>query len=190
VWYSEPDVAQFVRGGELRQSPSDKAVSVPVGKPTTRGREWLPSFFHPGRIDARLAPEEFRKRLREIHPDLDACWHPMLERWQVWCRNKNIQTHWCRGWQLLFTVQEPETGEFIPLDERTLACAQGRVMRDGPNKYWDRIEAEILRDRQKQSDKDAQLRDDMVKDYFRFTEIKMSMAGPSSGSKFSNHHTE
>lgn len=185
--YSEhrPDIG----GGKLRMRDAG-SVATPITKPKALAPETSWNFFHPNRVDARYAPAEFRAKVHAIDANLDVVWHPIQERWCVWVRNPRI-THWmCKGWQMLFPVRYPD-GRFMPLDERTLAAIFDRSARKWGNgvEYWNRIQDEIRHDRQQGIKNREAMIGQQARDRFDFAQIKVSMAGPSSGSKFTTHHS-
>lgn len=188
--YGEYRPDQPVRGGVLKQRTLPGTYQLPVARRWTtpdRAQSW--SFFHPGRCDVRFGPDWFRDQLRAIDPNLDVTWHPVHERWCVWVRNPRITHPMCPGWQLLFPVQYP-SGRYLPLDERTIAKVYDRSPRKWGNAriYFDRIEDEILRDRLKVETARKEEVAQSARDHWDFAQIKISMAGPSSGSKFATHH--
>lgn len=192
--YSEPVPVQHqqIRGGQLRAVRTPKAtapITLPVAKPQKRGPETSWSFFHPGRVDARFCPPEFRAKVKALDPKLDVVWHPIHERWCVWVQNPRI-THWmCAGWQLLFPVKHSD-GSYCPLDERTLAEIVNRSPRKHGTgvQYFERVMGEIARDRRKKREHHQDVIGQHARDRWDFAQIKVSMAGKSSGSKFTTHH--
>ena len=142
-------------------------------------------FWHPNRFGVRFASEPFRSELKAMHPDLDVTWHPVRERWLVWYRRPRMRT----GWMLLF-VAENSANEFVPLDARILAaCYEQSGFKWGSGKqYWARIEDEAQRETQQRDTEREDTLDDIGSDQWDHTKIQVSMRGPSSGSKFVNHH--
>jgi len=151
--------------------------------------EDAPSFWHPQRFGVKFATPAFRKQLQAIHPDLDATWHPLRERWLVWYRRPRIQHPLCAGWLLLF-IAETSTHAYVPLDARILAAVyeQSGMKWGSGKRYWARVEEEAERTRTA----NLKHRDDEVLDtaseYWDHTQIQVSMCGQSSGSKFVDHH--
>ena len=143
-------------------------------------------YWHPQRHGVKLAPETFRQRLKDIHPDLEVTWHPLSERWLVWYKRDRVKNRLCPGWLLLFPV-ETSWGEYVPLDERVFAAiyeVSNRKMGEA-NKYWERLEAEqrfekASRDRAL----DQHARDRAGEDY-DYHQIK----NIGSGSKFQRYHS-
>jgi hypothetical protein len=190
--YSEPRIVQYVRGGALKalQRPQ-QTLTMPVARVAPLGPEYSRYFFHPARFGVQFAPAEFLSKLKEIHPRLTACWHPLLERWQVWLFSPDeVKTPAMRGWKLVLTVQDADGG-YRPLDERTLGILWNRSGRrlGSMKAYWDRMEAEFWRDYERVTNRRNQDRDDRASDYYDFCQIKISMAGKSAGNKFANHQS-
>lgn len=190
LYYSEDRPDRPVRGGTW-QGRDLQEVRVPIAAPQRTGPEWSWRYFHPGRVDARSGPADFCAMLHEIDPRLQVTWHPLYERWLVWCRDSTIRNPMHAGWMLLFPVQYAPSGSYMPLDARTLAKIWDRSPRKhgSGRQYWERIQAEVRRDYARQS----QARTDEVQASARaqwdFAQIKVSMCGPSSGSKFTTHHS-
>jgi hypothetical protein len=145
-----------------------------------------PYYWYPGRFGVQLAPEWFRKRLKEIHLDLEVTWHPITQRWLVWYKRPRIQHALCPGWLLLFPV-ETSWGAFVPLDERVLAAiyqVSARAFGDG-RQYWQRIETEMKRDEEMRHLKQDLAVRDFAGERYDWAQIKN--IGP--GSKFANYHS-
>ena len=142
-------------------------------------------FWHPQRFGVKFAPNPFRRQLQAMHPDLDVTWHPIRERWLVWYRRPRMRT----GWMLLF-VAEDSQHRYVPLDERIYAAIyeQSGMKWGNGKQYWARIEDEAQREHDKRdADREAAV-EDVGADQWDHTKIQVSMRGPSSGSKFVNHH--
>jgi hypothetical protein len=187
--YSEPQTRRYVSGGRLHQRPLH-TFTTPVARPQSLGPEHSPYYFNPGRVDRLLAPEDFRRKLHELDPRLEACWHPVLERWQIWFHSPSEVTNpRMKGWKLIFRVEYPD-GSYMPLDERTLAKAWDRSGRKwgSMSRYWDRVESEFWRASHRAHLEHKQIVRDIAGDRYDFAQIKVSMRGKSSGSKFANHH--
>lgn len=125
-------------------------MRMEISRPTKVGPEVLPQFWNPGLFGIKLAPEDFREKLKAIDEGLEITWNPHTERWQVFFRNHRINHPMCRGWQLLFVVKDPDGG-YIPLDERLLAeCyfRSGYKWRDG-KQYFDAVMRESAREKEK-----------------------------------------
>lgn len=189
--YSEAQLqSPLIKGGRLR-----RAGQIPFGTTRlTRGdaqpeQSWW--FFHPGRVDRRLAPEDFRKKLKEIDQRLEVVWHPVNERWCLWFyAPQEIKTARLQGWKLITPLRR-SNGEYLPLDERTLAFCWERLGRryGSGREYWARIQSEFERDYDKKQANNADTKAHLHGEYWDYTQIKVSMAGKSSGSKFTNHHS-
>lgn len=166
---------------------------TPVGKPSKQlGPEWNDWFWNPNRVGAGEAPAWFKLRLREVDPDgfVDIRWNPVRQRWVAFYRKPNFQHPLCQGWTLLMKIEGPR-GEFMPLDERTLAAlyaASGRKWGDG-KRYFDAVEREILADKERKEKARTQEAIDVAMPSFEHSQISVAMRGKSSGSKFADYHS-
>ena len=91
---------------------------------------------------------------------------------------------------MLLFVAENSANEFVPLDARILAaCYEQSGFNWGPgNAYWARVEGEAQREAaSREADREQEVAD-VGADHWDHTRIQISMCGPSSGSKFVNHH--
>ena len=90
---------------------------------------------------------------------------------------------------MLFVVEDSEQ-RYVPLDDRTLAAVyeQSGFKWGSGKKYWARIEEEAQREHEVRDKDRDNLLDDVGSDQWDHTKIQISMRGPSSGSKFVNHH--
>lgn len=177
-----------IKGGDWRAGRDVGSFQIPLVAPKYLGPENTWHYFHPGRVDCRYAPDWFRTALHVMDPRLEVIWHPVLERWAVWCKNERISHKFSPGWQFLFPWLNPTTNAYLPLDERVFANIYHRSPRkwgDG-KQYWDRIEGEILRDKQKKEEARQDEARTLARDYWDSKQIKVSMCGPSNGSKFVN----
>lgn len=154
-----------------------------MAKPGPSKPETNPWFWNPGLYGVKLAPEDFRSKVKEISDDLEVTWNPELSRWQVFCKSHRVSHPISRGWRLLFIVKD-ESGGFVPLDERTLCkiwAIDGARVGDS-KKYFDRIQAEEAREKaaaeKATSDEDW----DGSGEYYDFTKPKVGY-GPISQSK-------
>ena len=75
-------------------------------------------------------------------------------------------------------------------DERVLAEIVNRSPRKHGNgrQYFERVMAEIDKDRKAKRTAHQDVIGQHARDRWDFAQIKVSMAGKSSGSKFTNHH--
>lgn len=158
---------------------------VPVAKPKRLGPEFNSWFWNPFNVSVRLGPDDFRRKIKEIDEKYEVTWNPVTERWLVFARDPKINHPICRGWKLVFVVELD--GEYVPLDERTLAKAWDRSVRKwgSANQYWERIESEIWREREK---RDAEKKDVVgysAGEYYDYLQPKVGY-GPSNGSKAAN----
>lgn len=188
--YSDPAEAKLISGGKLnygRQIPFEPIQRV---RGTAKPEEsW--HYFTPASFGVQLAPEDFRRRIKEIDSRFEVIWHPYNQRWVVWAfLPQEIKHPRMKGWKLIFTVQYAG-GEYMPLDERTLARAWDRCGRKHGSfkRYWERIDAEMDRDYDQGRLNRQEETKALARDYWDHTQIKVSMRGPSSGSKFQKHHS-
>lgn len=165
---------------------------VPVKMPVARKRqaapkETIPAYWNPNRVGVRTAPASFMEKIEELGwGEIAITWNPVRERWQVFSKAPQVQHPICNGWRLLFIHAGPE-GEYLPLDERVMArLYHSSSMAHGNGvKYFDRLVAEMQRDKEK---KDEQHRQDVIDsamesgwDYSRIKNI-------GKGSKFTDFH--
>lgn len=168
--------------GRRRLAPFKQTIA----RPAKLGPEHNPWWWNPSRVGVRGGPDDFTKRLKEVDPDLAVTWNPIREQWQIWQKKERIQSPIAQGWLLLFSVA-PRS-----LDERVfhrLYSASSRKW-GSAKAYFDRIEAELLRERERREKARSDEARDLAGDYYDFTKIKVSMRGQSSGSKFTNCHSE
>lgn len=160
-----------------------------VAKPRKLGPEQNPWFWHPGRLEIKLAPKEFMDKLHALGEELSCAWNPIAERWQVWAKSPTVQQKVCQGWRLLFIVNEPD-GSYAPLDERVFArLYHASVLKHGSGKeYFNRVMQEMERDQQKREQASLQDSIDAAMPSFDHAQISISMRGKSNGSKFSDYH--
>jgi hypothetical protein len=161
-----------------------------IAKPKALGPETNPWFWNPNQFGIKLAPQDFRKQLKSLGDELEACWNPVIERWQVFARTPKIQHKICQGWRLLFIVKDANGG-FLPLDERTLArlYAASVLSNGNARQYFDRIVREMERDKEK---RDRQYQADLIDEAmpsWHHSQISVSGYGKSNGSKFSTYHS-
>jgi hypothetical protein len=190
--YSDPAASKYVSGGKLnygRQIPFN-ADHAPYVRGTAKPEDsW--HYFTPGDLCVRYAPDEFRRKIKEIDPRFEVIWHPVRERWVVWANlgTAQVKSPRLKGWSLIFTVQYSDE-TFMPLDERTLARAWDRCGRKHGSfkRYWDQVEAAQDYEYNKRlADRRQHVRD-MAGDQWDSQRISISMRGQSTGSKFSKHH--
>jgi hypothetical protein len=95
----------------------------------------------------------------------------------------------CPGWRLLFVHRGPD-GEYLPLDDRLFArLYHASAAKWGSGRqYFDRIASEAARDREKAEKQARQDSLDAAMPAFEEAQIKVSMFGPSNGSKFADYH--
>ncbi len=164
--------------------------SQPLSKPTALGPEYNPWFWNPNRQSVRSAPEFFKTDLARVDPNLEVIWNPIMERWCLWERNGRINHPLCQGWRLLFIHHDVDRS-YLPLDERLFARLFAISMKhqDGDAlRYFDRVAAEMQRDKDKAEEQSKQDSVDAAMGSFDHSQISVSMFGPSNGSKFSTYH--
>ena len=171
----------------MRGQPFRQRIARPRAIP---GPETLHWYWNPSRFGVELAPEWFRRKLKEIGEELEVTWSPVHERWLVFSRAPRVQHKICSGWRLLFVNQEP-SGEYLPLDERVFArlVAASVITHGSAKAYFDRIKAEFERDNERKDRKHTQDTIDLAMPSWEHSQIKVSGFGPSSGSKFSRYHS-
>lgn len=153
------------------------------------GPEHNPWYWNPARGSVKTAPDSFKDRLAALDENLAVTWNPITEHWQVWDRCGRINHPLCVGWRLLF-IHKDIDGGYLPLDERLFArlfAASADVHGSAVN-YFNRVVSEMERDKAKA---EAQALDDTIQhamESFNHSQISVSMAGKSSGSKFSDYH--
>ncbi len=164
-----------------------RSISLPTTKGQVLGPESNSWWWHPSRPGVRHGPDWFMATLKAIDPDLQVTWNAYRERWQVWAPRPTLRNPVCQGWLLLFPVQLPD-GSYAPLDERTLAKVyevSSRVWGNAKS-YFNRIEAEMARDKALAESSRADNVKHAAGEYFDYTQPKVSMFGPSNGSKCSD----
>lgn len=169
--------------------PRTETFRQPIAKPAKVGPEVNPWFWNPNLPGVRTAPPSFKERLwREVGDDVEITWNPIRERWMVWERAPRIQHPICRGWKLLFLHEGPDK-EYLPLDERVFArLFYASVMVQGSGReYFNRIVAEMERDREKAKEQALQDTIDEAMPFFDHSQISVSMRGHSNGSKFATY---
>ena len=169
----------------LNSAETSDQIRLPISNQAPPPEEDSLQFWHPNRFGVKFAPKAFRAELKAMHPDLEATWHPVRERWLVWYRRPRISV----GWLLLFVVEDSQQ-RFGKLDARIFAvCYEQSGFKWGSGKqYWARIEGEAQRDQEGRDTDREDLLDQIGADQWAHTKIQMSMCGHSSGSKFANHH--
>jgi hypothetical protein len=185
----------YVSGGAMRPMRGGRRQSrmrVPVakgkgGQPDLSKHPW---FWHPDRPQFTKPSIELVVKLEAVHPDFGVSWNPNVERWQLWARDRKVTHPVCSGWKLVAVCEWD--GQYVALDERVLALAYSRCSRYAGhgNEYWQRIEAELARDKAAASRAHQNEIEAGAKDYWDHTRIQVSMCGPSSGSKFASCHSE
>ena len=167
--------------------------SQPIAKPKLVGPEHSLWYWNPNRVGAGEAPAWFRAKLSEVDPDgmVDFRWNPIVERWVAFYRNWKVAQPVCMGWQVLFKVEDPVDGTYMPLDERSLATLYNASARRWGNgrDYFLAIEREMERDKDRREKAQTQEAIDRAMPTYDHSQISVSMRGKSNGSKFSTYHS-
>lgn len=160
--------------------------SQPLARPKKLDPETHPWWWNPSRLGVKGPPRDFAKKLAEFDSQLACTWNPVSEHWQIWFRKPSIQSPVAQGWLLLFNVP-PRA-----LDERVFARLYSASSRQWGNgkAYFDRIQAEFERDAEKREENHQDFARTVARDQWDYSQIKVSMYGPSTGSKFSEFHSE
>lgn len=170
-----------------RSQPFAQAIARPKAIPGPECNIW---WWNPGRHGIKLAPDAFMYKLKEVGEELSCTWNPLTERWYLWSKAPEINHKICQGWRLLFVNQEVD-GSYLPLDERVFArlyLASSLHRNETAVQYFDRIAAEMQRDKEKAEKQRLADQIDLAMPYFDHSQIKVAMRGPSNGSKFSTYH--
>lgn len=160
-----------------------------ISKPKAYGREEIPAYWNPNRVGAYQAPSWFMEKLKEVGEELECCWNPVSERWQIFSKAPNLRHPICSGWRLLFIVQDADHN-FQPLDERIFArlYAASAMKHGSARKYFDHVIAEMERDKERREQKHYQDTIDLAMPSWEHSQISVAMRGKSNGSKFSTYH--
>lgn len=160
----------------------------PTKKPKPLPPEATTWWWHPDRAGVRNGPAWFMEKLHKVDENLGCTWNAYTERWQIWLRRPQIQHKACWGWMLLFPVVG-ESGDYAPLDERVfhrLYSASARAF-GSAKEYFNSVEREMSRAKE---GRDRRYHNDLMAeadDWFRHSQIQVSMAGKSRGDKFSTY---
>lgn len=158
---------------------------VATAKQVIPPAEANPWWWHPGQAGVRSGPVDFEAKLASVDPDLAITWNAFLERWALWMRNPKNRY----GWTLLFILKDGE-GRYLPPDERCLARLYSASARrwGSAKEYFNAVEREIVRDREKREAKDRADQVDMAMEHWEHSQIKVGY-GPNNGSKFADYHS-
>lgn len=163
--------------------------SLPVSRSSKVDPEELIHWWNPNRLGVEKAPSWFRKKLDEIDPQVQITYSPVHSRWLVWVPNGRVTHQLCPGWMLLF-VHQDANGSRLPLDERLFArlysCSIAK-QNISAKQYFERIETEMARDQALKEKSWQNETIDRAMPSFDHSQIKISMYGPSNGSKFSDY---
>jgi len=164
-----------------RSNPFRQAISKGAKLPP----EANPWWWNPRRVGQAEVPERFLDRLQEIDPNLNLTWNKWGQHYSVWMRRDRLQTPICQGWTLLFHVHPRE------LDNRVFHRLYSASADKWGNakEYFIAVEREMEREREKRERDSRQETIDIAMETFDHSQIKVSMYGPSSGSKFSTYHS-
>lgn len=156
----------------------------PLAKVVIPPKESNPRFWNPSQGGVRFAPDDYRAKLHAIDPELDITWDNYNERWNVWVKNPKLAASLNRGWTLLFILRYAD-GSYMPLDERCLARVYEISAQKWGNgkQYFDAIQREWDRDKEKAELERKQEVNDTSGDYYDFMKIK----NIGQGNKFTNH---
>lgn len=152
------------------------------------GPEYNPWYWNPNRIGAVAAPAWFAEQVeREFGPDIRVVFNPVNERWQVFARSPRSQNPLCAGWRLLFIHNGP-SGQRLPLNEILLARLESIDMQKqgGATRYFDRIQAELARDKAIREKDQFQETMDIAMER-GWDHSRISTAG--RGNKFTTYHS-
>lgn len=158
---------------------------VPVAKVAKAGPETNPWFWHPGRAQGRVADERFVEELEKLDPKLAVSWNPVRSNWQVFTRAPQFRHPICQGWKLLF-IHHDGAGGYLPLDNRLMARLYASDLQrwGGAKRYFDQVQSQIERDKEKGEAKDLQDTIDIAMESWQHSRIK----NIGRGSKFSEYH--
>lgn len=166
-----------------------QAINIPKVAP----RESLEVYWHPNRAGVEPAPEDFARRLTEMHPDLRCCRPPThaplgkAPAWILWYRRDRITHPLSPGHMMLFAWRNPHTGEPEPLDERVFAvlyASSALKWGTGAN-YFKRCIEQRMAD-EKASRERAYENHRKAKQRELLRSRRITTAG--TGSKFARHH--
>lgn len=163
------------RSGQFNQ-PINRGAKLPP--------EANPWWWHPGRPGVPAGPTSWADRLTEVDSELAVTLNNYTGNYQIWMRKPSIQTSICWGWSFLFPVQ-PDTP--IELVLARLYEASGRKWGNART-YFAAVQREIEREKEAAEKQSLQDTIDQSMEIFNHSQISVSMAGPSSGSKFSDYH--
>jgi hypothetical protein len=167
-----------------------QAFRQPISRPKVQlDIETHPLYWNPNRIGAIQAPAWFMDQVGGISKDLDVRRNAVTSKWEVWVRSPRFIHPICQGWRLLF-IHHDTQGQVMPLDERLLGRLHYIDTQNSSAKaYFDRVVAEIARDKAAQvKARDQETMDMAIERGWDHSRIQVSMRGPSNGSKFSTYH--
>ena len=156
-----------------------------VGRGPRLPSEAHPWWWHPSRVGVPEAPARYLRVLDRIDPDLRATVNNYTGEICVWAPKPTLQTKWCWGWQLLFKVHPSVAPDLVGAHLFEVSARKW----GGAKAYFDAIEREMDRERAAQERRSQADAVDQAMEVFDHSQIRVSMHGPSSGSKFSTYHT-
>lgn len=163
-----------------RQQFTQNIVNNPKSAPDEHSLE----FWNPGRVGMTFAGVDFRRKLHDMDPELEAVMNHHTGLWVIWVKKLGKQTRLCQGWKLLFVVHDGNQG-YVPLDERTLAKLfeiSGRKWGNGL-KYFDAVMRERQRATDAQAAFDADEERHQAYEYFDHTQPFVGYGTRQSASK-------
>jgi hypothetical protein len=166
------------------------SYTTPVAKKRALPPQANVWWWNPNRVGVKSAPDWFKHKLWLMDDKLEVTWNAYRERWQVWMRRPRLQSPVCQGWILLF-INEDANHEYMPLDERLFArlYAASEDRWGNGREYFRAVERELEREKEKAEAQYRQDTLDIAMESFDHSQIKVSMCGESSGSKFSEFHS-
>jgi len=162
-----------------------QAFTQPIHRGAKLPPEANPWWWNPRRVGTAGVPGWFLVRLNEIDDKLTITWNRYGQHYSVWMRKDRMQTPICQGWTLLFNVHPRE------LDNRVFHRLYSASADKWGNakEYFLAVEREFEREKEKRARDSRQETIDIAMETFDHSQIKVSMYGPSSGSKFSTYHS-
>ena len=180
--------------GRRRVPVQKRRFSVPIQKATgtadiREALSGLRTFWTPGKAtDPAGVPaaqiKGLRARMKSVDPRLALAFNPKEKLYGVWIEAPQIQTEWCKGWKLLFSVKP----EF--LDDRILwkLYESDTTRFGGAKKAFDAFERAAAANQVKTEMGFRQDARDWASDYFDHTRPQVSGYGQSFGAKFAKHN--
>lgn len=177
-------------GRPVGQIAPASGLTVTPQKNRPLPREALCHFWHPDRLGVEQPPDDFAKKLAQIHLDLRLTRPPantsalgLVHCWLLWVRKPSIRHALCPGWLLLLAWKYGRRP--LPLDEKLFAAIYHFDARHCGNgkQYFDRILEERDRSIVAEQKRDRSNRLAKQKDWYESRKIK----NIGAGSKFALH---